>query len=245
MISRALVVPPARSAPTIRHRRPLLSSPPAPTTPIVSRPSPPPDPIAPLTLLRACCLRCSKRYQEIPSLACMRPAPGLKCSRCTHLKKSCEEVPASCTAALRSVQRSARRVLRLRLLRNRGIADRRILLKKAVSTLAGRQREYTRAVETVVRGAPSSPEAVDSIAIPMLARLVEQMDQVIGLLRYQAKLPQLPPTPGPPPSGSVEDTEDDNEDPGEEEGGHEEEEEEEEEEEKDEEMEDAGESGEE
>ena len=66
---------------------------PAPVLP--AYPSLPPDPMVPPVPLRLCCLHCSKCYNELPSLVCSRPAPGLKCERCTRLKKPCEEVSIS------------------------------------------------------------------------------------------------------------------------------------------------------
>jgi hypothetical protein len=71
---------------------PRLSRRPASAAAVETRGSLPDDPPAPVSLLRACCRRCSKRYESLPSTACLRPAPGLKCTRCTQLKKPCDAV---------------------------------------------------------------------------------------------------------------------------------------------------------
>ncbi|KAH0537123.1 hypothetical protein FGG08_006056 [Glutinoglossum americanum] len=126
-------------------------------------------------------------------------------------------IPSSCIVALLGVQRSAWRMLCLCLPCNQGITNQRTLLQKAISSLAKWQQAYTHTVKTIMCGAPSSLEAVDSTAIPMLARLVKQMNQVISLLCYQVELSQLLPVPASPPSGPVEDSEDSEEEAGQEE----------------------------
>ena len=53
---------------------------------------PPADPEPPVRLLYACCLRCSKLYVDHSEIDCVWPIEGQKCTRCTRLKKPCDEV---------------------------------------------------------------------------------------------------------------------------------------------------------
>ena len=201
---------PAQS-PSAPEGRPASPSRPETTSgvTVVSRPSPPADPARAPVLLRACCLRCSKRYSGIPSLACVHPAPGQKCRRCTRLKKPCEQVsippfycfspsrrrllltayvrqvPASCLTVLRDVQHAARLVLHLQLSRNHGIPNRRCHLQDAIASLEDYQQAYTKEVETAVRIAPSSPEEIAPRMLALLEELVAGQRQLIGLMRYQ------------------------------------------------------------
>src|SRR5947207_15586537 len=62
---------------------------------------PPADPVPSVTLLHACCLRCSKCYAEQPQIDCVRPIEGQKCTRCTRLKKPCDKVSICSSPASR------------------------------------------------------------------------------------------------------------------------------------------------
>ncbi|KAI9782813.1 MAG: hypothetical protein M1839_004564 [Geoglossum umbratile] len=112
-------------------------------------------------------------------------------------------VPESCFPALRGLQSAARRVCRLGLPTDDEAASPIALRREALRFLRAQQREFTHRVEAEVRAAPINADAATPSILAALARLVEQHDQIIGLLRYVAELPQLP-SPLPEPTSELE-----------------------------------------
>ena len=102
------------------------------------------------------------------------------------------QVPASCVPVLRDLQRAARLVLCLRLLKNRNMKNLEPLTDEAEAVLRSQQRSYTRHVETAMHTAPVAPQDLGPVIVTLLEHSIAQNDQIIALLRYQVSTRLIP-----------------------------------------------------
>jgi hypothetical protein len=161
---------------------------------------------APTSLIRPCCLRCSKNIAKFPDLTCVKSNNRSVCDRCRSKNKKCD--PVSCKFLLLFLILTLSKVpqacvVRLNRLLQAIDACKRLPhpspeREKAVAALLLRQTAYTSRVEAVVRGQriPPTIQGMGQAILTSLAQVQSALDGVVDVLRYQVSslLPRFLPT---------------------------------------------------
>ncbi|KAE9362560.1 hypothetical protein N431DRAFT_469876 [Stipitochalara longipes BDJ] len=140
---------------------------------------------APATLLRPCCLRCSKGFARNPHLRCIKQGNRSVCDRCRSMNKPCHDVPQSCVGRLNRLMRDVDAALAL--------PDPSPDRDAAIASVTTNQAAYTSRVEAVVRGAriPPTIQGMGQAILNSLAQVQTTLEGIVDVLRYQNNLAPL------------------------------------------------------
>jgi hypothetical protein len=155
---------------------------------------------APETLVRPCCLRCSKNFGKTPTIKCTKLGHRRVCERCAKMNKKCFpvrcfpspitfltiQVPQACVPRLNRLIRLVDDALKM----NAGPAK-----EAAVATIQSRQSAYTKIVEATVRAEtiPPTIQGMGQAILTALAQAQTSLDGIVDVLRFQVS-PLVPPS---------------------------------------------------